>query len=441
MIGTSRGSWAVRVFTSMAAASLVSVLLTPDPGAASSVETCHGVTATIVGSPGQSMLSGTDGPDVIVSNGVRWVGANAGDDLICVTGRSPFMDAGDGDDVVDATMREGRGWTELGNGADQFMGGPGFDRVFAGDFDDHAADHYDRDADVVDTGAGGASVSSGLADAPNADQVHFGAAGSGVNTLAYEGFQSGAGTAAFGSGATRLALGNLYNPPGQAVTVDNASQRATADGQLLLAWTGEISQFSLSGNGSLQFLGTSSAERVGLGGSMVIRLRMGAGHDTVATTWCQVALAGSRYVGGRGVDKLIDQAQTEDCTSTDVNLGRDSLLYGTTQGNYTVAIPGFENATVEAPRVHLIGDAADNALRALGCHVTLEGRGSDDRLIAEVAGFPCAHRATVRGGRGDDNLHGTVFDDRLLGGRGRDRADGMQGKDVCRAEVTHRCER
>src|SRR5687767_7512771 len=82
MIGTSRGSGAVRVLTTNVAVVLLSsVLLTPDPGAATSGETCHGVAATVVGPPGQNELSGTDGPDVIVSNGVRSVYANAGDDL------------------------------------------------------------------------------------------------------------------------------------------------------------------------------------------------------------------------------------------------------------------------------------------------------------------------------------------------------------------------
>lgn len=71
-------------------------------------ETCNGQAATLVGTPG-GVVTGTDGPDVIVTNGAARVEAGAGDDVICTTGTvaaDPFNPAvavlaGAGNDLVD----------------------------------------------------------------------------------------------------------------------------------------------------------------------------------------------------------------------------------------------------------------------------------------------------------------------------------------------------
>jgi hemolysin type calcium-binding protein len=47
----------------------------------------------------------------------------------------------------------------------------------------------------------------------------------------------------------------------------------------------------------------------------------------------------------------------------------------------------------------------------------------------------------VRGGAGPDRLLGSRNDDILIGGPGRDLADGAKGSDTCRAEVRRHCER
>ena len=70
----------------LACALLVPVLALGLEGPATAAgETCQGVPATIVGTPGGQVL-GTPGDDVIVTNGARRVDGEAGDDLICTTG-------------------------------------------------------------------------------------------------------------------------------------------------------------------------------------------------------------------------------------------------------------------------------------------------------------------------------------------------------------------
>jgi Ca2+-binding RTX toxin-like protein len=70
--------------------------------------TCFDEPATIVGTPGQVSLTGTEGDDVVVTNGAAGVSTLGGDDLVCVTdgpdaaasGRTIAVDTGAGDDVL-----------------------------------------------------------------------------------------------------------------------------------------------------------------------------------------------------------------------------------------------------------------------------------------------------------------------------------------------------
>lgn len=74
--------------------------------------TCQGEAATMIGSSTLTTLVGTDGHDVIISNGSD-VDARGGADAICVTGGSTYVDGGEGRDtfrihtVTDATMLAG----------------------------------------------------------------------------------------------------------------------------------------------------------------------------------------------------------------------------------------------------------------------------------------------------------------------------------------------
>jgi hypothetical protein len=70
--------------------------------------------------------------------------------------------------------------------------------------------------------------------------------------------------------------------------------------------------------------------------------------------------------------------------------------------------------------------------------IQLRGFGSPDRVPGHD------WRQLAVGGRGADDLRGTrdILPDRLVGGPGKDRADGRQGRrDRCSAEVVRGCER
>jgi hypothetical protein len=80
---------------------VVGMVALPVPAVAG--ETCQGQAATLVGSTDVTTLVGTDGDDVIVTNGSWVIYADDGNDRVCVTGRPGRVHAGVGDDVVDAT--------------------------------------------------------------------------------------------------------------------------------------------------------------------------------------------------------------------------------------------------------------------------------------------------------------------------------------------------
>ena len=130
--------------TSLAAVALLgAALLTPMGTATAAGETCQGQAATIVGTPGAQIV-GTEGADVIVTNGGTRVDALGGDDLVC------------------ATIQDGVGYNPvfaiLGAGADTFTASDGGShRIFAG-----TADGTDTEADVIRS-SGYGLVTSGMA--------------------------------------------------------------------------------------------------------------------------------------------------------------------------------------------------------------------------------------------------------------------------------------
>jgi Ca2+-binding RTX toxin-like protein len=132
--------------TTLAVTAIVAGVLlgTPTPAATASAETCQGRPATIVGTGPD--IQGTPGNDVIVTGASSVTRADAGDDLICVTPYPHddlFVDAGPGDDVVDAsvpTTTSASGYrVDLGSGVDRYIGGPVHDEVQGQGFDDSVA--------------------------------------------------------------------------------------------------------------------------------------------------------------------------------------------------------------------------------------------------------------------------------------------------------------
>ena len=133
-------------------------------------ETCNGLAATLVGTPG-STVTGIEGPDVIVTNGATEVRGNGGDDTICTTmsGQPPPFSlisvrvlAGAGNDLVDRrgdTNLDIVGLVSGDAGQDTNLGAPGQDL-----FNSNDGEH-----DVVSTGAGNDRGTDGGDPGPAAD--------------------------------------------------------------------------------------------------------------------------------------------------------------------------------------------------------------------------------------------------------------------------------
>lgn len=155
----------VRSFLYVQLAALAFTTLVPTGAHAGEAWTCglfdRAYEATIVGTPGDDVLRGTDGTDVIVARG--------GDDIISGFNETDIICAGRGDDTVwggsyDDYIRGGRGNDRLygqddGFNGDQLNGGPGNDFLNGGKTR-NANGSYFSAADTVDysTSAHGVDV-------------------------------------------------------------------------------------------------------------------------------------------------------------------------------------------------------------------------------------------------------------------------------------------
>src|SRR5690349_8828813 len=193
--------------TPLTAAALVgTALLVPTGTATAAGETCDGRPATIVGTPG-GQVTGTEGADVIVTNGAARVDALGGDDLVCATG-------------------EGRVIAVLGAGADTFLDQNGEPhQVAAGTEDGH-----DTEADVIRLTKFG-QVSTGEAGKPNADTIDLAASG----YVYWYGVQTAPGSVVAGTGS------KLYLRSAGALDVDAAG--SVTGGDTSLTWTGRFGEF------------------------------------------------------------------------------------------------------------------------------------------------------------------------------------------------------
>lgn len=113
------------------------------------VPTCRGVSATVVGTPGDDVLIGTSGSDVVVAfGGNDTISTGAGRDLICAgAGNDRVVGGSAADRIFSGSGRDhllGRGGPDVikagagndvlkgGRGNDRLRGGAGFDRWVGG---------------------------------------------------------------------------------------------------------------------------------------------------------------------------------------------------------------------------------------------------------------------------------------------------------------------
>jgi hypothetical protein len=412
-----------------------------DAGQAEAAPTCQGRPATIVGQDYVDVV-GTEGDDVIVSGGSQSIEALGGDDLICAAGNDPFLeiDAGPGEDVVDTTASLYRVVTDLGTGADRFAGGPKNDQVSDGERDEHG----DPARDVIDTGAGLDIVDTGSDALPNDDDIDLGTGGGGVDFHGAPG-----GTAHLQSGGSAL-ISFFFGEPVGTLRVDNRHGSADLDGVPLVSWNGfgdfstyfsDVQRLILRGGDGPEGFTVSAFDH-----PAEIDARTGGGTDDLTISWLDVGTID----GGRGRDMLSifgNDATVTGQLDSDItaDLGSGLVRIDPLEGEArSLSVDGIEDLSVfNFRRATLRGDRGANLLDVrAGCRTTLVGRGGADLLqrFSTLCNDGWLPASTMRGDQGPDRLLGHSADDLMVGGPGRDVANGRGGTDTCRTEVRRSCE-
>lgn len=411
----------------------------PPPGdrAAAAADLCQGQVATIVGTSDQRRLRGTTGPDVIVSGGADNVEALEGDDVVCVTGSTQRLIAGKGHDHVRTSNGRTRTRVNLGRGDDTFSGGNRADKVVAG-----------GGTDQVATGGGDDAYSDRGFTETSDDMVDLGPGNDWAVTL-----PNPAGTIDGGTGSNVLVPQVIFDTEPGPWRFDNVTGTGTSPDGTRFVWQNfQTFEFDAGfDTGPVNFTGSGRDEKVTVNvffsGPSLRSVDLGAGDD-----W--VAFRGTigHADGGPGHDRLDvrdlgDPHNASFVPAIGVDLRAGQLR---TEGRRRDAA-SFEDLLVSGFRVvELAGTGRANSMTVgRACLVGMVGRGGADRLVAlpgegcsdfEAGGADVSRRVVAFGDVGNDELLGRSTSDHLVGGAGRDTADGRAGHDRCFAEVRRRCE-
>lgn len=130
------------------------------------VATCNGLPATIIGTPGDDVIYGTNGSDVIVGlGGNDTIYGGNGNDVICGDGGDDTLNGGNGEDTLLGSF--GNDTLNGGNGDDALSGGYDVDELYGGNGNDvlHGGPNNDllagEKGDDTLTGGTGADLFSG----------------------------------------------------------------------------------------------------------------------------------------------------------------------------------------------------------------------------------------------------------------------------------------
>ena len=487
-----------------AALAVVGVALVPmtagaEPGVAAT--TCLGKPVTIVAST--AVTVGTEGDDVVAMTPSGWSNfdARGGNDTICLalgkdyvdSPASGTVDAGAGDDVVinEASPAAGASMSVgLGAGEDTFTGNNTPAHVFADSAFTYGLPTFPpagAQRDVINTGTGGGSVASvappgGL----NDDRITFGGGDAQVVYIGAMGPQGLVDLTAAAAQTLWFPLPGAVEPLGRGeLLVDNVSRRATVGGAQVFAWSGEVNVFLFGQDGAtssrlpVSFVGSEADEDVTVSGGPVGDVRLAGGDDSLSMQTYNDAFVPRSADGGAGSDSArletrclhmrVENDGSATCDGASGTFGGfEEVIATSLRSDSTVDLIGTaaaERLVAHGGRVTVLGrSGADEILvddarttrvsgggggddmYVTGADVIVKGQAGRDRIVlAGLQGGPAAAvaRQVALGGRGADELRGTdeVGGDRLVGGRGRDSANGQGGKlDRCLAETTKNCE-
>ena len=398
--------------------------------------TCHGVPATIVGTPGGT-VEGTGGDDVVVTDGASLTRTLAGDDLVCVTGVEQVgivVKTGNGDDLVDTTAVAWSVHVGLGPGIDSFLGGSGEDRVDVGG--------GEEGPETISTGGGADFVQTGRNGQPMNEVVDT---GPGADLLTLRGLP---GTGSFAAGDDRKDLLQLTDRTRADWVVDDKGG-ALVSGAARMPATG-FDWFELAGLSwsSLRFIGGPEPERVNVSKlpspnpDGPVRVSLGGGGDQLTVG----PLLTGPYNGGAARDDHLEimgdprTSLTRGSVSVDLDAGLSSVngaVSSKTTSFAHVVLSDFDRSVVQ-------GNAARNYVTIFGCRATVHGGASGDMVLFTSTRSRCGNSSesqslTAYGDDGPDYLLGGPGDDFLMGGRGKDTVKGRGGADICSGENVSSC--
>jgi hypothetical protein len=425
--------------TSLTAAALMgAALLVPMGTATAAGETCQGQPATMLGTPG-GQITGTEGKNVIVTNGATTVNALGGNDLICVTGAGATVtvDAGAGDDsvLVEAGAAPQGTVTTLGAGADNFDARNEVQLGFGHNVTAGAgAGTDDTEADIIRSVSRYTSVGTGTAGQPNPDVIDVAGA-----IVYYSGLQTP-------TGSVRATSGELRVTANGDTTLDAGSGTMTsADASLSsFAGFGGYVFTTQAERGTFTFRGTDRDEHVKVDAPRTYQrdVELGRGDDRYESD--SLGGNGSLVDGGAGVDKIVLHLPAHRVTA---DLGRSRVTATAAGIVQTTRASKFDDLYLSAKRADVIGTNRANAVALVACRAHVKAKNSRDSVtVSDEGGYDLDPRcssygAVVFGGRGHDTILGSWGNDRLIGGPGRDKVRGRGGRDVCQGEQVSQCEK
>ena len=404
-------------------------------------ETCDGIAATIVGTPGANLV-GTNGPDVIVTNGAARVEALAGNDLVCTTNSvapppsplpsldpSVFVIAGPGDDIVDRRADLDPavlGFGNIGPGRDTYFGAPGRDVVGL----------EDDLPDDISTFGGNDLVSTDDLDGPKEQpgSVDLGDGDDGFTSL--RAVSSGL-TVNGGAGTDNIEIGLHKSGKWK---LDNRTGTLERQGRIQLRMPGfEWIQVDGHPHQRLRFRGNNGAERLHtIPVGLLEKARLGGGDDLLVIE--DNGRRGSDHHisvnGGPGTNTFSYDAHNPSRFRIDLRQHRFA-----TSEDVKGTLVNFRDLVGTGAEVTLYGDGRANTITWTGClGGVIHGRGGADQIsFQEFDGdeILCPHNSmTAYGDGGDDDITGSPDRDLLVGGPGNDTADGRGGRDRCRQVET-----
>lgn len=325
------------------------------------------------------------------------------------------------------------------DGADTVSGNGGNDTIYSGSSSDLVFGGADND--LIDGGGSGDIL---YGDAGN-DTVYGGSGGS--TDFLYGGtgndllYGQGGGDSVYGgdnndtlfggSGSDRLDGGNdfdfvSYSNVTADMTVNLASGSATGDGTDSLVGIEGV----IGGSGDDSIAG-STGDNWLIGGGGADTIDGGGGADTI-----EGGLDGDSLIGGAGTDVL---SYANSASAVNAN-----LLSGSSTGEGTDTISGFENLTGSNLNDTLTGDGGANVIDGgANSDLVYGGAGNDTLSGGTGAGADTLYGGTgsdnigagagtdlVYGGSGADSVNAGTEADTVFGGIGNDTIDGGTGADV-----------